>query len=179
MKLQVPGRHAYHSSSSGHAGAIDVTLHGLPGDPGDPADGHIPDLEFPPAVDDDIQVDPRWGVPASTTRIMLGFKPGTTVGQANALLTNADATVAGGLADAGILLVEVARSFGGDPFANLTNALTTLRADPSVDFAAMSIASAPQAVPRGSGDAAAQGDPNFPGTEWTWRTMDSGGNWGL
>ena len=85
MKLQVPGEHVYGSNAAHetHKGTIVVSLNGLPGDPGDPAAGHIPDVAFPPAVDADIQVDPRWGVGASTTRIILGFDAATTVGQAN------------------------------------------------------------------------------------------------
>src|SRR5262245_9520803 len=144
MKLQVPGHHPYHSDiSTVHNGAIDVTMQGLPGDVSDPAADHIPDLAFPPAADGNVQVDARWGVPASTTRIMVGFKPGTTVGQANTILGAAYATIVGGMPDVGIVLVEVPPSFGADPFLNLKSDLTTLRADPSVDFAAMSLAAAP------------------------------------
>src|SRR5205823_2083365 len=105
------------------------------------------------------------------------FKPGVTVGQANAALAAAHAVVIGGLADTGILLAQV------DPgpvcplcdsFQYVTSGLASFRADTNVDFAAMSLAVKPASVPRGPGDGAATAVH-----AWTWSTKDNGGNWGL
>src|ERR1041385_4169234 len=97
MKLQIPGTHRYRSTTTNSEGTIVVPLHSLPGGSTDPVADHIPDLSFPPVADGDVAIDPRWGVPASRTRILLGLSPGVTVGQANAALDAAHATVIGGL----------------------------------------------------------------------------------
>src|SRR5262249_784394 len=149
MKLQVPGKHGYHSTGSQDKGTVAVSRRSLEGPPADPAADHIPDLAFPPVGNDDVVVNPRWGVPASTTRLLLGVERRATGAQAAASPADADVTSEGGLPEAGILLVTVPPYYGIDRFANVTAALGSLRSDPAVDFAAMSLVSEAQSVPRG------------------------------
>src|SRR5262245_23938643 len=176
MKLQVPGTHSY-SSGSWASGTVVVPLTGLPGPGTDPAADHIPDAAFPPSEEGDIEDNQRWGVPASRTRILLGFKAGATVAEANAALSAANVKVIGGLPNVGALLVQAPESpecGTCDPFYYLTDSLNSLRANARVAFAAMSLAAGTQSVPRGPGDGAATATK-----AWTWGTRTGGGNWGM
>jgi Ca2+-binding RTX toxin-like protein len=133
-------------------------------------DDVIPDRPFPRPSARDVGVHPRFGVVASPTRILVGFKERATVAQANAALARARTRILGALPRPGILLVETK---GRPGFARLGNATTALRADPAIEFAAMSLGVELQALPRRPEDDA-EADP-----QWIWDKESGRGNWGL
>src|SRR5688500_1576931 len=94
MAPSVPGVHAYRTQhGAAHEGRITVRTRSLPGKPGDPAGPRIPDVTFPPVEPGDVDVHPSFGVEASTTRIMLGFRQDATVGEINSALDDANVQI--------------------------------------------------------------------------------------
>ena len=130
MSTTVQGVYAVTAGAS--AGTLVVSAP-LDGNPTDLVDDHVPDILPPPFDDADLGFDPATLVFTSRTRLVVGFVTGTTVGDAQAALDAAGATVIGGTGDTAILVVAVPDT--GD-FTGLDAALATLRADPVVDFAA-------------------------------------------
>ena len=84
---------------------------------------------------------------ASRTRALLGFVPGTTVRQADDVLTRADVVVLGVLADEGELLVAAPDS---PDFSTLDATLVQLRSEPAVAYAAMDVLDGPDRLPPGA-----------------------------
>ena len=181
MTLSVPGTHVY-SSTHGeqHEGEIVVRGRSLPGGGDDPAAPQIPDLPFPPVAEGDVKTHPSFGVEASTSRIMLGFRQDATVSEANEALEAADVTIIGGLPATGMLLVESPAGFGGGErstasrFADLAEAIDILRSAPGVAYAAMSTVAETKAAPPRPDDATAG-----TGSGWDWDDPFEKGNWGL
>jgi Ca2+-binding RTX toxin-like protein/Tol biopolymer transport system component len=136
-----------------------------------PAIDAIPDRRSPPPKRGEIRVNPEFGVLASRSRIILGFEDDATVVQANEALRAARVQILAGMPRVGILVVEPKRQAG---FRRLGTALATLRSNPAVRFAAMSLAVAPAALPRRAEDTVEAGALN-----WGWFPGDSNGNWGL
>lgn len=165
----VPGSFTYKSGAS----TAKLTVRGrtLGGPVGEPALEQIPDLPFPPVEPGDVVVDAKYGVAASKSRILLGFKPGATVEQANEALTLADVRIIGGLPELGILLVEPRGGAFGGVFAPLEKALVDLRGAAGVAYAARSTVVHADAVPRRPEDALA--------SAWSWEVPLGHGNWGL
>ena len=92
---------------------------------------------------------PIWGTLTSRTRILLGFTDTATVAEANAAIQAASVEIIGGLPNLETLLVSAEDT---SDFSGLTTALDTLRADPAVDFAAMSPEIGLDEVPRPASD---------------------------
>ena len=137
----VPGTHVYRTAHGPeHEARISVRIRTLPGGDGDPAAPRIPDIPFPPAEAYDIELHPSFGVEASTTRIMLGFRGDATVGEVNHALDDAGVRIIGGLPEVGMLLVEAPGSSGeyGSRFESLEYALASQRTNPGVDNAPLS-----------------------------------------
>jgi hypothetical protein len=107
MRISVPDSHTYRSTGSGgFVGKVVFHCRALGGAHDDLGNDRIPDLKVPPVRSEDVGVEPTFGVQASMSRIMLGFRAAATVEQANAALAAADVRVIGGLPSLGILLVE-------------------------------------------------------------------------
>lgn len=174
----VPGAHVYRTAhGAAHEARLTVRTRTLPGSPGDPATPRIPDIPFPPVEAGDVDVHPSFGVEASTTRIMLGFRQDATVGEVNAALDGANVRIIGGLPETGMLLVESPGSTGEggwSRFASLDSALASLRTSPGVTYAAMSTVQETSAVPRRADDTTAG-----TGSGWDWDDPFEKGNWGL
>ncbi len=180
MALAIPGVHTYRSSSDpDFEGKVHVVLDEISVQDDALANDHIPDITFPLQLAEDMSPHPDWGFLASRTRILLGFTDTATVGQANAALQAASVAIIGGLPEVDILLVSAQDT---PDFSGLTAALDTLRADPEVDFAAMSTEMELQELPRPA-DAITGAAP----FHWTWGVQEGAGgeplgdtgNWNL
>ena len=180
IALAIPGIHDYSSTDNADfQGQVRVFLQELPGPPDGLASDHIPDMLFPPTEEADYSEHPTLAVKASRTRILLGFKPDTTVSQANAALNAAGTTIIGGLPDLGILLVQAPDT---PDFSGLSAARDALRSQPTVEFAAMDMVMDTEIVPM-----FAESLTSNPPNTWTWEVvtgpdgapMGEGGNWGL
>jgi uncharacterized protein YkwD/plastocyanin len=178
MAMSRVGPHPYHSSEDPKPkGLVVVASEGLAGPASARANDHIPDVPFPPVDDADTAVHPEVGVVASRSRILLKFEPEATVEQANEALRAAGARVLGGIPDFGVVLAGV-DSGGG--FANLTSALTTLRAHAATDAPSMDMASELSAIPRPPENHVINKAPEPP-PYWDAGAPQhgEGGNWGL
>src|SRR5258708_2414092 len=183
LALGIPGTHAYHSTAHrAFVGSMRVLAPGLAGPAGDRANSHIPEIDFPPLTDADIGLHPRIGAQMARTHIILGFKSTATVSQANAALQAAQVSIIGGLPMLSILLVAAADT---PDFSGLDAAIQSLRADPSVEFAARSLELTLSEVPRAAESGISAPRPS--GLNWTWSVTSAptsgpfgdGGNWGL
>jgi alpha-tubulin suppressor-like RCC1 family protein/uncharacterized protein YkwD/thiol-disulfide isomerase/thioredoxin/plastocyanin/uncharacterized membrane protein YphA (DoxX/SURF4 family) len=177
IALAIPGIHPYYSTvNSSFQGQVRVFLQQLPGPPDDLASDHIPDMIFPPTEEADFSQHPTLAVIASRTRILLGFNTGVTVAQANDALQAAGTTIIGGLPKLGILLVQAPDT---PDFSGLAAAQEALRANPAVEFAAISMVTETKIIPQPA-ESATSGN-------WTWELttgadgapMGQDGNWGL
>ncbi len=180
VALAIPGVHTYRSSSNPDFEArFHVVLEELSADDDALANDHIPDITFPLQLADDMSPHPDWGFLTSRTRILLGFTDTATVTQANAALQAATVAIIGGLPEVDILLVAAQDT---PDFSGLTAALDTLRADPAVDFAAISSEMELQELPRPADETT--GKPPY---NWTWARTETAsgdplgdtGNWNL
>ncbi|MBW6457351.1 MAG: S8 family serine peptidase, partial [Trueperaceae bacterium] len=144
----------------------------LLGELDDPVEGAIPSAEFVPREEDYAEDHPDLpGVPISFNTLVLVFEMGTTVGEANDLLSDIGAEIVGGIPGVvgeaeGILFLRV-------PTADhqaMIDLLERLRADELVKHVVQDGLLTPTRVSR----------PNT-GTPagWTWQTAPAGGNWGL
>ncbi|MCL4396217.1 MAG: hypothetical protein M1482_15680, partial [Chloroflexi bacterium] len=145
IAIAIPGIHYYTSTVSSAHGQLRVGYDALSGPDGDLAAAHIPDIPFPGADPTDIGVHPLFGIKASRTRLLLGFKPSATVAQANAALRGAGVILLGGLPDLGLLLVVAPDT---PDFSGLLAAQRSLRSDAAVSLAALSTVAGDNAVPR-------------------------------
>lgn len=144
----------------------------LDGDPAAPVAGAIPDLPFTPRPGDYRTDHPELGgAGISYNTLLVAFTVGTTVGQANAILTPLQPEIVGGFPGVpgsvpGILVLRVPSL----DHATMTAMLDRLVADPHVQVA----------IPDGL-DAADRQPPNGVGIDntWVWETQPAGGNWGL
>jgi uncharacterized protein YkwD/plastocyanin len=171
MRMFVPGVHRYASAANpAFQGTVTVLARALPGADGDPANERIPDVPFPPASADDIDVHPDFGVDASRSRILVGFREGATVGEANDAISEAQTHILGGLPRLDVVLLSVDDWWGG--FETLTRTIETLRAHPAIEFASLSTRVETQSLPRRPEDALENATPH-----WRWNEPD--GNWGL
>jgi PKD repeat protein len=105
---------------------------GLPGAPNTLVNGNLPTIPFPAAVNDNFTADVLTGLLTSRTRILMMFRNGVTIGQANASLQAIHARVLGTIPSINLLLIEIEDT---GTLAGIQNALTILRADPHVAFA--------------------------------------------
>jgi alpha-tubulin suppressor-like RCC1 family protein/uncharacterized protein YkwD/plastocyanin/thiol-disulfide isomerase/thioredoxin/uncharacterized membrane protein YphA (DoxX/SURF4 family) len=171
IALAIPGTYDYYSTNNAaFQGQVRVFLQEMPGLPDELASDHIPDMVFPPAEEADFSYHPTLAFRASRTRILVGFKPDTTVAQANDALQAAGTPIMGGLPDMGMLLVQ-----GPDTpdFSGIIGAQETLLANPAVEFAAMDMAVETKVIPQ-----AAENITLLFGS-WIWDLTPDGGNWGL
>ncbi len=176
----IPGLYVYQSTNNpDFKGEIHVVLAELAGSPDDLANDHMPDIQIPQSGDD-YSPHPDYGIMASRIAIIMGFTDTATVSQANAALVAANVTIRGGLPEMGIL-------FAGAPdtpdFSGLKSALQSLRSDPAVEFAAMSVELVDHVVPR-----PVESQLSLQPDAWTWEKvftvvldlpLGEGANWGI
>ncbi len=175
MTMSVPGRHTYKSAGGAVAQAtLTVLSRTLPGPGTDEAAAQIPPIPFPGVEADDVDEHPDFGVKASRTRIMLGFKPGATVTEANEALEDAEVRIIGGLPTLGTLLVQTESAGWGGSWWNLEQTLAKLRAAKAVQYASMSTAVEPLAVPRRA-ESAIEDEV----VDWDWNYPTVSGAWAL
>ena len=148
------------------------TANELQGGVDDPVEGAIPSAEFVPREEDYTDDHPDLaGVGISFNTLVLVFEMGTTVGEANDLLSDIGAEIVGGIPGVvgeaeGILFLRV-------PTADhqaMIDLLERLRDDELVKHVVQDALLAPTLVSRPN-----TGSP----AGWTWQTTPSGGNWGL
>ena len=145
---------------------------GLDGGPQDPANPAIPSFEF--IADDDgysVGHPDLPGMYLSHNTIMLAFGLGTTVEQANAVLSTLNAEIVGGIAGEegnapGTLFLRLPTT----THAEVDAVIADLDADAVVEVAVRDILVGPNETPRPN-----DGDP----PDWTWESPPTGGNWGL
>jgi hypothetical protein len=135
--------------------------------PTDPIEDHIPDAWFEPEHPSNHSYDPVTGVTASISRLRLRFQPGTTVGEAEAVLERAGAAIGGGFPSIGLLGIEIA---GTADHSAARAAVAQLRSEPSVLHVGRMTIDEPDALP-----------PSSDLDHWRWRNSFAagGGNWGL
>ena len=171
IALPVPGAHGYSSiHDETFSGLIQVTLPEIRGPPADPVSDHIPNILFPPVDDRDISVHPDLTAYASRTRIMVGFANDATVEEANSALQEAGVDILGGLPELSMVLAKAPDS---EDFSALDEALSVLRDNAAVRYAAMSMGVESQVItPRA--ESALEEE-----MQWQWNFSPRGGNWGL
>jgi len=134
----------------------------------DPVEDHIPDAWFEPEDPSNQSYDPVTGVTASISRLRLRFQPGTTVGEAEAVLERAGAVIGGGFPSVDLLGIEIA---GTSDHSSARAAVAQLRSESSVLHVSRVTTDDTNAVPPSSGDL----------DNWRWQNSFSagGGNWGM
>jgi subtilisin family serine protease len=162
---------------------MQTALGTIPGDPNEPLENNIPDIPVPPATEDDISIDDRpdgTSLPTSRTRIMLVFKPGTTVGQANAAITRVSGRTVGTVPEIGLFIIQIPdiRDFSG-----LENALNELRSIAYVAIAVQDVLLEAAVIPYPS-NCEDDTPTHDVGNPWIWDLPPSSGlgtdgNWGL
>jgi len=180
MAIAVPGDHRYHSTTNpAVSGVVRLVVMGLVGSAGDLANNRVPNQPFPHDDPADMSMHPRLAVLTSRTHILVTLSASATVAQANAALAAANVAVLGGLPKLGILLVGATDS---PDFSGLDAALRSLRANPAVASAAMSMAAEADVVPSAA-ESGMQASPinwlwqTNPATDW--QTQADLGDWGL
>lgn len=119
----------------------------LPGNPTDQAVDHVPEYTaqviFP---NSEIETDPITGASLLRSKLVIGFQPGSTVAQVNAMLRSIGATIVRTYAKTGLVEVKIA-----DPGSQsaLNSLLTGLRAQQVVRYAFAVRFPVPTALPAG------------------------------
>ncbi|MDZ7706226.1 MAG: S8 family serine peptidase [Trueperaceae bacterium] len=166
----------------------------LEGDPNAPAADNIPDQQFEARAQDYSTDNPELsGVYVSFNTLMLSFTQGTTVSEANGLLSDIDAEIVGGLQGSSESDLEIAGQRGSgilfvrvptETHQELEQVLNTLRED---DRVAVVVQDALVEVPPQSRlpEESALGTERLPqpngGTPsgWVWDAQPTGGNYGM
>lgn len=168
-----PGPATITATADGVSGTATVTVKAdqLAGSPADPAAPAIVKAPFVARAQDYSTTHPGLpGIPISFNTLLLVLRPTTTVGDANALLSQIQAGIVGGIPGTpqvpGILFLRLPTT----THQELTPIVATLQQDARVLSAAPDILLQPDEVTRGNG-----GTPAI----WTWETTPAGGNWGL
>jgi hypothetical protein len=152
---------------------IETSTSYLPGEPTAPAAGAITSLPLVPRAADYSAGHPKLGAAlVSHDVVAVLLAPGTTVAQANALVGEIGATLAGAVPGSsngvgGILMLRTPTA----THAEMEALLAQLRADARVRVAVQDVLLSPDAQP-----APVSGVTDV---EWTWEPFPSGGNWGL
>lgn len=165
-------------SGGGKSGSTTVTvtaagpIRALPGDPSDDATAAVPELPFTADEADYTPDNPLLGTAyVSFNTLIVSFELGTTVDEANALLTSIDAEIVGGIPGIpgevpGILVLRVPTT----SHAEMNDLLDALAADERLAYVIQDSLLEESIVP-GPND----GNP----AGWTWELVPTGGNWGL
>jgi len=144
----------------------------LEGDPAAPVEGAIPDLAFSPRPGDYRTDHPDLaGAGISYNTLLVAFTLGTTVGEANTILTPLQPEIVGGFPGVtgsvpGVLVLRVPSL----DHATMTAMIARLEADSRVEVAIQDELDAAVRQPQ---------DGSGIHSSWTWETTPSGGNWGL
>jgi hypothetical protein len=147
-------------------------LDAIPGDPGDPVEGAIPEFGFVAVGDYYSTGHPDLaGAYLSHEVAIVVFGLGTTIADANALISLHGASVVGGLTGVngqapGILFLRLPT----DTHTEMESALADMRGEPHVLIAVQDMLMSTEEIP--GVNAGNQ-------TEWSWELTPSGGNWGL
>lgn len=178
VTLSDPGQQTLSASGGGRTASVAVDVTDLP-DPPIPGD---PNATLEEAVRDSVYLpDPNdysndhpdlTGVYLSHNVVLMAFAVGTTVQQANNLLTPVGGQLVGGIQGVlgtvpSIVLVKLATT----THVEMEAALATLRADPAVHHAVQDALLASDALPEYTG---------WTSPSWTWEWVQPvGGNWGM
>lgn len=176
VTLSNPGQQTLTASGGGRTGSVGIEVTDLPepvipGDPGATLEQAVQYSAFEPRAEDYSSDHPDLpGLYLSHNTILLAFHVGTTVEQANAVLTSLGAELVG--ANQGVPGVAPSILFLRLPtttHAGLEAALATLRADTHVLHAVQDVLLGEEAVP----------DDSHAAVGWEWEVDPNGGNWGL
>jgi subtilisin family serine protease len=176
--LDTSGDVSVEAGGGGAAGSGDIavtvdTTRRLAGDPSSPAAAAIPDRTFEARPDDYSADHPELGgVYISFNTLLLVLELGTTVGEANELLTGMDAEIIGGLpgqaeAAPGVLVVRVPT----ESHETMDALLAELEADERVAHAVQDALLETTMLPGANSGAS--------NNNWVWALEPGGGNWGL
>jgi subtilisin family serine protease len=163
---------ASHGGIKGSAKVNKSFMRVLAGDPDDPANEAIPDIEFFADGANYSNDHPDLGdMYVSFNTIMVSFKLGTTVAEANAIIEGQNVKIVGGVpgdesVGPGVLFLKLPTT----NHTELAAALAALEANPDVEVAVQDALMGTNAIPRDNG-----GSPS----DWVWENTPTGGNWGL
>jgi len=144
----------------------------LEGDPEDSANEAIPGFAFIADGGDYSDGHPSLGtMPVSHNIVMVSFAPGTTVGEANAVLSGSGARIAGGVPGVdGVAQGTLFLKMPTTSHAELNAVISSFESDPAIETVVQDVLMGPDAVSRPN-----DGDPYT----WTWERTPGGANWGL
>ncbi|MGD2124180.1 MAG: S8 family serine peptidase, partial [Gemmatimonadota bacterium] len=177
VTLSTPGPQTLTASGGGRTGSVGVEVTDLPdptipGDPNATMEQAVQDSVYLPDPEDYSIGHPEFsGVHLSHNTILVAFKAGTTVGEANDLLVPFGADLVGAIqgvsgAVATILILKLPT----ENHLELDTVLAELRNSDLVVEASADALMQPLAVP---------GDKSGRPFDWTWEVEPEGGNWGL
>jgi subtilisin family serine protease len=169
------GQQTLTARGGGKSGSITLNaslLDAIPGNPGDPVEGAIPEIYF--AASDDYYSTGHpdlSGAYISHEIVIVVFEIGTTVGEANAVISRHGASIVGGLTGVdgqapGIMFLKLPTG----THTEMESALEDMHGDSHVRIAVQDML---------------VGTEEIPGTnvgneiEWAWDGTPTGGNWGL
>ncbi|HUF65519.1 MAG TPA: S8 family serine peptidase, partial [Gemmatimonadaceae bacterium] len=156
--------------SLAHSRVLAVAGELLPGNPGDPAATAIPRRSFEVRPQDYSLTHPHFtGVPFSFNTLVLIFRLGTTVGEANQVLAEAGARIVGGIPGTSTVRGILQLRLPTTTHEQMEAALAALRQEPTVDIAIQDAMVQPDRI--------TEGNAGFP--DWEWEVEPAGGNWGL
>lgn len=137
----------------------------------DPVNDHLPPVALPePDAGDIVAPD---GVAYASRDLLVLFADGTSVAEANGLVADLDAEIAGALPEAGVVLLR--RTLPTD-LATLEGELHELQASPLVAAASVNAFFANQRLPLHH-ERTGTDPSDF--NAWTWTATPLDGNWGL
>ncbi len=151
---------------------LTILLDSIPGDPGALVADAIPDIRYRADYRDFSNDHPSLGgMFLSFNSLAVAFIPGTTVGEANAVLDLIDADIAGGIpGSAGSYEGLLALRLSASTHAEMESSLSTLRGHAKVARAVQDILMALDFTPKANGENPA---------DWKWNTPPAGANWNL
>lgn len=171
---QTSGRTQITAAASNKSGIafITVLLESITGDPSGLVCDHIPDVPY--VADSRNFSDDHPSLPGmyiSYNTVAVVFTTGTTVAEANALISSFGAGIAAGTkGEAGIYQGLLMLQLPGTSHTEMETALSALRDDPHVQYAIQDVMMSVDCVPGGNG-----GNP----ADWTWEVDPAGANWNL
>jgi hypothetical protein len=178
VTLSTPGPQTLTASAGGRTGTASVNVTDLPdptitGDPDATLEQAVGDSVYIPDPDDYSNDHPDLaGMYLSHNVVLMAFQVGTTVQQANDLLTPLGGQLVGGIQGvAGTVPSILIVKLGTSTHAEMEVALATLRASPVVLRAVQDALLSPDALPAYTG---------WTTPYWTWEWVaPAGGNWGM
>ncbi|UCF06765.1 MAG: S8 family serine peptidase [bacterium] len=171
---QAAGRVGITASATNKSGTtfFTVLLDSITGNPSDLVCDRIPDVPYvadPRNFSNDHPSLPGMHISYNTAAVV--FETGTTVAQANAIISSLGAGIAAGITgQAGVYQGLLTLQLPSASHTDMETDLATLRADPQVQYAVQDVMLGADCIPGSNG-----GNP----ADWTWQVDPAGANWNL